>query len=218
MPLEPSQHHPLMCLTQDGLAWSHAEQAERLCAAGAKWIQLRMKGAPRDVWEATAAQVVAICRKHGAVCIINDSVDVALAVDADGVHVNWRDEDWSRARERLGPTRILGGTVNTTDDARRAVAVRCLDYVGVGPWRFTTTKQKLAPVLGAAGVRELILQLDGLPAWAIGGITADDLPEAQRTGAAGVAITGALYRDGHIEENVRHLLRAWPAPRAAPTS
>ena len=203
---------PLMCLTQDGLAGSHAEQAARLCGAGAKWIQLRMKGATPDAWLATAREVVAICRRHDATCIVNDSVDVALAAGADGVHLGRLDLEWREARRQLGPSRLLGGTVNNADDVARTRAADCLDYVGVGPLRFTATKQKLAPVLGLAGVRSLIAQLGDLPAWVIGGVGADDLPGLRSAGAAGVAVAGELYRGGLIEENYRALETAWSGP------
>lgn len=207
--LDRAKLFPLMCLTQDHLPFSHQEQARRLCAAGAKWIQLRMKDADPQVWRATASAVVAICRQHDAVCIVNDSVDVALAVGADGVHLGKNDEDWKAARERLWPDRILGGTINHEADAARALAADCLDYAGIGPWRFTTNKKNLAPVLGADGVRPLIAQLDGLPAWVIGGLETDDLPHVRATGAVGAAVSTALFRGGRIEENFRALLAAW---------
>jgi thiamine-phosphate pyrophosphorylase len=209
MSLDQDQIHPVMCLTQDGLPLSHAEQAQRLCAAGARWIQLRMKNAALDTWLATAREVVGICRSHGAICIVNDNVDVAVAANAHGAHLSWRDENWICARKRLGTKKILGGTVNNTADARRVAQADCLDYVGIGPWRFTATKQKLAPVLGAEGVRALIAQLDGLPAWAIGGLTLEDLPLVRKTGAAGAAVSSSLYRDGRIGENFRALVAAW---------
>lgn len=200
---------PLMCLTQEGLSISPVEQVSRLCAAGARWIQLRLKQVDAATWLATAREVVSICRSHGAVSIINDNVDVALAVGADGVHLGKLDLGWKEARARLGPDRILGGTVNDAGDVARVKAAGCLDYVGVGPLRFTTTKQKLAPVLGVAGIRELVAQLDGLPAWAIGGVVADDLPALREAGAAGVAVTGALFREGRVEANFRALEAAW---------
>jgi thiamine-phosphate pyrophosphorylase len=202
---------PVMCITQDGLTLSHEEQVARLCAAGARWIQLRMKSAATDQWLRVARDVVKTCRAFGAVCIINDSVEVTLAAGADGVHLGKQDLDWREARDRLGSQFIIGGTVNDGGDGARALACGCLDYVGVGPLRFTTTKQKLAPVLGVDGVRALVTQLDWLPAWVIGGVEAADLPALRATGAAGVAVSGALFRGGRVEENFRALLAAWPA-------
>lgn len=209
MPLERTQHHPVMCLTQDGLACSHVDQAERLCRAGARWIQLRMKNAAASEWLDTARAVVRVCRRHRAVCIVNDSVDIALAADAHGAHLGSRDEDWGEARRRLGPNRILGGTVNNASDAFRAVEANYLDYVGIGPWRFTTNKKNLAPVLGADGVRALVAQLDGLPAWVIGGLEPGDLADVRATGATGAAVSSALFRADRIEENYRALVVGW---------
>src|SRR4051794_26394748 len=89
---------PIMALTQDGLALSLPEQARALVHAGARWIQLRMKNAAPDLWLTTARDVVAICHTGGALCTINDSVDIALASDADGVHLGNLDEAWTSAR------------------------------------------------------------------------------------------------------------------------
>jgi thiamine-phosphate pyrophosphorylase len=201
-----------MCLTQDGLALSHVAQAERLCAGGAHWVQLRMKGAGRDEWLSAARAVVAVCRGHGVRCIINDSVEIALAADADGVHLGKTDGDWRAARQRLGPDRLLGGTVNNPVDAARAIESKVLDYVGVGPLRFTSTKKALAPVLGVSGVAALLEQLGQLPAWVIGGVLPADLPELKAAGAAGVAVSGGVLRDGEIEARTRLFLQAWSQP------
>lgn len=214
MPMFANRVHPILCITQDNLPLTHTEQARRLCAAGARSIQLRMKDADPAAWLATAVSVVEICRAHGAVCVINDSIDIALASGAHGVHLGRMDADWTAARKRLGSGRILGGTVNNADDAAAAVACGCLDYVGVGPWRFTKNKKSLAPVLGPDGVADLIRQLGGIPAWAIGAIEAADLPAVRATGAAGAAVSSALFRGGDVEQNYRALAAAWPtAPR-----
>jgi thiamine-phosphate pyrophosphorylase len=211
MPLDSTQRHPVMCITLDGLPMPHAEQTRQLCTAGARWIQLRMKHAAPDTWLATAREIAAICRAHDAICIVNDSVEIALAADADGVHLGSLDLGWREARQRLGPQKILGGTVNHLSDAARAHEAGCLDYVGVGPLRFTPTKQKLAPVLGLAGISELLAALDDLPAWVIGGVEPADLPSLRAAGAAGAAVSSALFRDGRIQENLRAFHEAWAA-------
>jgi thiamine-phosphate pyrophosphorylase len=215
MALDPSQRFPLMAITQNGVAMGHSEQAARLCAAGVRWIQLRMKDASQATWIDTAREVAATCRIHGTVCIINDSVDIALAVGADGVHLGRTDLDWREARRRLGPDRILGGTVNYTWEAEKAFRSGCLDYVGVGPLRFTRTKKELAPLQGYDGIRSLLAILNGIPAWAIGGIEVGDVARLRDLGAAGTAVCSALLRDGTIGENVRAFLEAWPfGPRS----
>jgi thiamine-phosphate pyrophosphorylase len=104
---------------------------------------------------------------------------------------------------------LLGGTVNHEKDAKRAITANCLDYVGVGPWRFTSTKKNLSPVLGEPGVRSLVAMLDGLPVWVIGGIEQVDLPAVRVTGAAGVAVASGLFRGGQIEANFKTYAAAW---------
>jgi thiamine-phosphate pyrophosphorylase len=211
MALDPSRRHPLMAITQNGVDLGHAEQVRRLCAAGVRWVQLRMKDAPRAEWLAAAHEAVAACRAHGAVCIINDSVEIALESGADGVHLGRLDLEWREARRRLGPERILGGTINYDADAARAVAAGCLDYVGVGPLRFTRTKKELAPLRGFDGIRALVALLPGLPAWAIGGVEVADVAPLRALGVAGTAVCSALLRGGAVNENVAAFQAAWPA-------
>jgi thiamine-phosphate pyrophosphorylase len=207
-----------MCLTQDGTGLAHSEQARRLCAGGARFIQLRMKGAARDHWLEEARLAAGICRAHGALLVVNDSVEIALESGAHGVHLGARDGDWREARRWLGPALLVGGTVNVLADARRAASSGSLDYVGVGPLRYTATKRDLSPVLGIAGAARLIAALEGLPAWVIGGVAPADLPALHGAGAAGVAVSSYLYREGRIEENLRALAEAWPATDPAPIS
>ena len=211
MPLDPDYFPPVMALTMDGLPLSHADQARALVGAGASWIQLRMKNAVPDALFATACEVVGICHGAGVLCTINDSVDIAIASDADGVHLGSLDEAWVAARARLGADKILGSTVNNAEDARRAAASHVLDYVGIGPFRFTTTKQKLAPVLGLEGIAAILPLLDGLPAWAIGGIQPADLPSLRRAHLAGVAVSSALYANNQIAANYAAFTSAWSA-------
>jgi thiamine-phosphate pyrophosphorylase len=173
MALSTSQLHPIMCITQDNLPLSHVEQARRLCKAGARWIQLRMKRAERSAWLAAATEVVEVCRAHHCICIINDSVDITLAAGADGVHMSRNDGNWREARRLLGPRFIIGGTVNNAEDARA--------------------------------------QLDGISAWAIGGIEREDLATVRATGAIGAAVSSALFREDTVEKNYRALVRAWGA-------
>ncbi|MDF3058275.1 MAG: thiE [Rariglobus sp.] len=211
MPLDPDHFPPVMALTMDGLGLSHADQARALVAAGAGWIQLRMKNATPETWLATAREVVAICHEGGALCTINDNVEIAIASDADGVHLGKLDEDWIAARARLGPEKLLGGTVNNAEDARRAAGSHVLDYVGIGPLRFTTTKQKLAPVLGLEGIAALLPLLDGLPAWAIGGVQPADLPALRRARLAGVAVSSSLYLNNQVSANHAAFTATWSA-------
>ncbi|MGH7995090.1 MAG: thiamine phosphate synthase [Opitutaceae bacterium] len=205
--------HWLMCLTLDGIGLSHEEQARRLCAAGARWVQIRMKEAGEAERRCAARACADICREHGALCVINDRLDVALDAAADGAHLGGEDGDWIEARRTLGPGGILGGTVNDERDAARAVSAGCLDYAGVGPLRFTSSKRKLSPVLGVPGIARLVRALGSIPAWAIGGVGAEDIPGLRSAGAAGIAVSSALYRNGDIAGNLAAFLRIGDAAR-----
>jgi len=209
----------VMCLTMDGIGIPHTRQVELLCGAGASWIQLRMKGVSDPAWLAEAKASVKVCRRNGVILIVNDSVAVAKESGADGVHLGSLDADWHEARRVLGPAFIIGGTVNASGDARRAVESGCLDYAGVGPLRFTSTKLGLSPVLGIGGVRALVAELRGLPSWVIGGVLPADLPEIRGAGAAGAAVSSFLFRGGNLDANFQALLAAWaeaPDPVLSP--
>ncbi|TVP80831.1 MAG: thiamine phosphate synthase [Puniceicoccaceae bacterium] len=213
LPEGPAMTYPsIQCLTIDHSQLSHGEQIAALCAAGAEWIQLRMKGASDAEVTAVAEAALPVCRAHQCRLIINDKIDVALAVGADGVHLGKDDLPWVAARERAGTRLLIGGTVNSAADAQAAVDCGCLDYVGVGPFRFTQTKQKLAPVLSPAQWREILDLLAPLPAFAIGGITAADVPDRLPRGLAGIAVSGTLYQDGDITANYQALLKAYAVP------
>lgn len=173
---------------------AHLERIQRLVEAGCPWVQLRLKNVSTAIYQATAAQALTFCRAHGALLTINDRPDIAAAVGADGVHVGTTDTHPSDARAQL-PRGIIGATANTWADVERAV-VGGADYIGLGPFRFTTTKQRLSPVLGYEGYRYLLEQMKEqgwtTPVLAIGGIRASDLPQLMQTGIWGVAVSGAL--------------------------
>lgn len=209
MALDVRQRTPLMAITLDDRSRSHLEQTSLLLGAGVRWIQLRQKAASALEKETVARTFVALCREGGAVSIINDSVDMALLSQADGVHLGRLDGDWVAARRALGPERILGGTINDADDAARAQAAGVLDYVGVGPWRFTHSKAKLSPVLGAPGIAPLLKRLHPLPAWVIGGIKPPDAAEIRQLGAAGVAVSSGVVLATSVADAVSEYLSAW---------
>lgn len=179
-------------------------------AGGCRWVQLRMKdAAPGDV-AAAARRLLPHCRAAGARLIIDDHADVALAVGADGVHLGRDDMPVDEARRRLGPAFIIGGTANTLDDIRRLCRAGA-DYIGCGPYRFTTTKRRLAPLLGLEGYRALIaaMRREGLrtPVVAIGGIGRDDIPALLATGVDGIALSGSVLRAADPAEEMRQVVR-----------
>jgi thiamine-phosphate pyrophosphorylase len=201
----------LQCITSDSNELSHPEQIEELCEAGAKWIQLRMKNKSAEEMEEIALEALEICDDYDALLIINDHFDLALKIQAGGVHLGKEDMNWKAARDLAGSDFIIGGTVNSLKDAREALASRSLDYVGVGPYRFTETKENLASVLDAKSLTEIIDFLGELPKVVIGGVRPDDLPAIAAINAEGVAVSSGLFIEGNIAENFKAFADSWPA-------
>ncbi|MBQ3850611.1 MAG: thiamine phosphate synthase, partial [Bacteroidales bacterium] len=125
---------------------------------GCRWIQLRMKDAPLDEVEAMALPVQTLCRRYGAIFVIDDHVELVKKIGADGVHLGKNDMPVDAARQILGSDFIIGGTANTFDDIRRLHQAGA-DYIGCGPFRFTETKKNLSPVLGLQGYRDIVRQM-----------------------------------------------------------
>jgi thiamine-phosphate pyrophosphorylase len=199
----------LMCLTADGLDRSHSEQVQALCSAGVDWVQLRTKDLSDAELEPIAFECLIRCREVGTTFVLNDRLELALKIGADGVHLGQQDTPWVEARERAGGDFLIGGTVNSAQDARRVVEVGVLDYVGVGPFQFTATKKKLPPVLTAHDWAAILEVLGDLPSYAIGGIDAADLPQVRTLGVRGAAVCSMLYRPPGVSENYSALLNAY---------
>ncbi len=199
----------LHCLTLDGIAFSHEEQVRALCAAGAESIQLRMKQADDAEVAAVVSACLPVCRAAQCRLIVNDRVDVALRTGADGVHLGKLDMAWGAAAVRAAGRLQIGGTVNSVTAAKAAVAAGVLDYVGVGPFRMTLTKQNLAPVLMPSDWEAILAVLGPLPAYAIGGIEPTDLAGIRARGLHGAAVCAWLYHDGAIAHNYQQCMNAW---------
>ena len=189
--------------------YTYAESARMALEGGCRWIQLRMKNASREEWLQTGAEVEALCRRYGATFIIDDHVDIVKILNADGVHLGKNDMPIDEARRILGPGHIIGGTANTIEDVEMH-ARRGADYIGCGPYRFTTTKERLAPVLGTEGYRKIMAGMKSrglrLPVVAIGGITRNDIPQLLQTGIDGIALSGTILRAADPAEETRLIL------------
>lgn len=184
--------------------YSYADSVRLALEGGCKWIQLRMKDASEDEILETASQVRKMCDRYEAVFILDDHVRLVEKTGADGVHLGKNDMPVDEARRLLGNGKIIGGTANTLDD----IIMHCsrgADYIGCGPFRFTTTKKNLAPVLGLEGYKEIMEGLGKagikIPVAAIGGITVEDIPAIMATGINGIAISGSVLKaDDPVEE------------------
>lgn len=174
---------------------SYAEGIRMALEGGCRWIQLRMKDAPAEEIIACAEEVLPLCRLHGAKFLLDDHVELVRQLGADGVHLGKNDMPVDEARKILGPDIIIGGTANTIEDIIR-LHKQGADYIGCGPFRFTTTKKNLSPILGLDGYKSIVLKMKelgiDLPIVAIGGITVEDIPAVMGTGVSGIALSGAI--------------------------
>ena len=186
---------PVQFITHRNERFGYVDGARMALEGGCKWIQLRMKGATDDEVRAAAAVILPLCKQHEAVFVIDDRVALAKELKADGVHLGKNDMPVGEARHVLGENFIIGGTANTFEDIER-LHREGADYIGCGPFRFTTTKQNLAPVLGLEGYFTLVNRMRAagilLPVVAIGGIRFEDIPDIMRTGVRGIAVSGAV--------------------------
>ena len=182
-------------ITHETGSIGYVEGARMALEGGCKWIQLRMKDASDDEVRKAAAEIQPMCKEHEAVFLLDDRVELAKELHADGVHLGKNDMPIDEARRILGEEYIIGGTANTFDDIQR-IASQGADYIGCGPFRFTTTKKNLAPVLGIEGYRDIIAKMRNaginIPMVAIGGITPDDIDEILATGVQGIAVSGTV--------------------------
>lgn len=184
-------------ITQPVDGFSYPEIVERACCAGVSWVQLRLKGVSFLDWVGIARNVRWVCQRYEAKLIINDNPFVAKEVQADGVHLGQKDIDPREARALLGVDAIIGGTANTLTEAKE-LADKSVDYIGLGPLRFTKTKQELSPILGVAGVQEVVGGLRDagiqIPIIVVGGVTNSDVKALQQVGAHGVAVSTEITK------------------------
>jgi thiamine-phosphate pyrophosphorylase len=187
--------HKIQYISQGANPQDHLLHIQQALDAGCEWIQLRMKNYDEATVLSVAASVKKHCASYKATFMVNDFITVAKRADADGVHLGLTDTSVLEARTLLGPGKIIGGTANTLEDVRKRITEQC-SYIGLGPFRFTTTKEKLSPILGIQGYREIMNALSAedkrIPIYAIGGITAADVDDIISTGVHGVALSGVI--------------------------
>jgi len=185
-----------------------ATLAEQACKGGVDWIQLRLKNISYDDYRATALEVQAICKKYNATFIINDNVKLALDLNADGVHVGKEDpllpDD---VEEMLKRNYIIGCTANSIEDFIH-LSGKPVDYIGLGPFRFTNTKQNLSPVLGIEGYQRIFSEIKERamkvpPVIGIGGITEKDVTALLATGLHGIAVSGSITHAVNVTETAK---------------
>ena len=204
MSLDLPKIYPITDTQLSGL--SHAQQVARLIEGGATLIQLRDKNATPQEFYREAAVALQIARDHNARLIINDRVDIALALKADGVHLGQTDLPVEAARNLLGKDAIIGFSTHNLQQAKSATAMP-VDYIAFGPVFQTSSKENPEPVAGLSALREVRAIIGSLPLVAIGGITIASAVEVLRAGADALAMIAELLADPmKIEENIAKIL------------
>lgn len=199
----------LQFITHTNEQYDYYTSARAALEGGCRWIQLRMKEADDDTILAVGHRLRTLCNHYGATLILDDKVELVDTIKADGVHLGKNDMPPAEARCLLGDKAIIGGTANTIDDIGHLVASG-VNYIGLGPFRFTQTKKKLSPILGIEGYRHILQQCRergySLPIVAIGGIELDDIPALMATGISGIALSGTILRAANPIEETQKII------------
>lgn len=189
---------------------SIVEQVRIAVEGGIRWVQFRSKFTNDQVFREQALQCLAIAKQRRCTLLINDRVHIAKEIDAGGVHIGKEDMSPHYARELLGPKKIIGCTANTLDDILY-LNEQPIDYIGLGPFRFTKTKEKLSPILGLAGYHKIITELANqnitIPIIAIGGIRFNDIKPLFLTGIHGIAVSGLISDSHQPQKDCQNLLQ-----------
>lgn len=199
----------LQFITHQTEQYTYFDSARMALEGGCKWIQLRMKEASLSEIETVALQLKPLCKEKEAILLLDDQVKLAQKLELDGVHLGKTDMPIAQARQILGQAFIIGATANTFEEIQMHYRAGA-DYVGIGPFRFTSTKKNLSPILGLEGYTSLIAQMVEaniqLPTVAIGGITAQDIPAILKTGIHGIALSSTILRANNPAEETRRII------------
>ncbi len=205
-----NNNYRLQFITHHTDCYSYVDSARLALEGGCRWVQLRMKGAEQGELEEAARLVQRMCRERGATFIIDDDALLAKRIGADGVHLGKEDIPVVEARAILGTEAIIGATVNSFDDIEAQLRSSCPDYFGCGPFRFTTTKKRLAPTLGVEGYREIMRKVHenniSIPLVAIGGITKEDIPQLLAAGVDGIALSGSVLQADNPAKEMQEIV------------
>ncbi|MFS4438013.1 thiamine phosphate synthase [Paracoccaceae bacterium GXU_MW_L88] len=199
---------PPLCFITDAVApLSVPDQAEKAARGGAGWVQLRHKTLEDKAFAELAREVRTRLEPLGAKLILNDRAALVCEVGAFGLHIGQSDGDPAAIRAQIGPDAVLGLSIEA-ESQLAAVPVDAVNYLGVGPVRATASKPDHAVPLGFDGLAAIVRQ-SPLPAMAIGGLRAADVPDVQRAGCAGIAIVSAISRADDPEGAAREFVQKW---------
>jgi len=191
---------------------SYIESANLALEGGIKLIQLRMKGAAKEEVMQSALDLRILCQRYGAQLIVDDWVEIVNEVGIDGVHVGKEDISVQKTRTLLGKDKIIGCTANTFEDIVRGLKAGA-SYIGLGPYRYTTTKKKLSPILGLEGYKSILAKCKArninIPIYAIGGIRMEDLKPLKEIGLWGVAISSMILQSPNPTQTTKEIIQNW---------
>lgn len=197
-------------ITHSNNRYGYVDGARLALEGGCRWVQLRMKEATEAEFMAAAAEIGRLCKEYGATFVLDDHVEWVEKTGADGVHLGKNDMPIDEARKILGNDKIIGGTANTFEDVERLYR-QGADYIGCGPFRFTTTKKNLSPVLGLEGYQHIVDQMKShginLPIVAIGGILESDIKSILATGVSEIAVSGGILNAENPAEEMQRFLK-----------
>ncbi|MFT5252958.1 MAG: thiamine-phosphate pyrophosphorylase [Flavobacteriales bacterium] len=198
----------LQYISQGNTVEQQTRNIHQALDGGCKWVQLRYKNHFSDDAFTLAEAAKILCEEYLANFIINDNVYLAQQIAADGVHLGLNDMSIKEARGVLGATKIIGATANTITDIQNHIQNGC-DYIGLGPFRFTTTKENLSPILGLEGYQTILNKMKNkgltIPVYAIGGIGLDSIPTLMETGIHGIAVSGLITQSKDKTKTIKQL-------------
>lgn len=192
-----SNNYRLQFITHYSKDYSYIDSVHIALEGGCRWVQLRMKDSDEILFEKTAIDVQQMCKEYGANFIIDDNVALAKKIEADGVHLGKNDMPITEARKLLGEGFIIGSTVNSFEDILYILKSGITpDYFGCGPFRYTSTKKNIAPILGYEGYLNINHKMFDnniqIPLIAIGGIRKKDIPQLLKSGVSGIALSSSI--------------------------
>ncbi len=196
----------LMCLTRDESTLNHYEQVKTFIYAGAKLIQLRSKSLSQGELFHQAKLSAEFCKMHDCILLINDYHQLAKDIDADGVHLGMTDAPVELVRNLLPPEKIIGKTVHSISEAQASISEKP-DYIGLGPYRLSSTKKDLQPVLSDEEIKQIINQVSPTPVFLIGGLTEDDFPLINQFHIQGLALCSSLFSGSSPADKISQVIK-----------
>jgi thiamine-phosphate diphosphorylase len=196
-------------ITSESKGFTYPQLAEEVCRGGCDWVQLRLKNMQKKDFYNIAIETQEVCKKFKSKLIINDNVFIAKKINADGVHIGKMDMHPAKAREILGNNFLIGCTANSFEEIIELSKFE-IDYIGIGPFRYTSTKAVLDEILGIEGLKNIVDKCRdhavNIPLIAIGGITIDDIEALKETGIYGIAVSSSVNNENNKQDLIKRIL------------